>query len=59
MQAGNDLLVETEGQDYVCNKAPDCRKIGFPKAMHEILNEVDPIRDKADADIASFLGISK
>ncbi len=54
LQAGNDLYVETEGQNIVCQRAPNCRKVVFPEAKHEILNEVDSIRRQAFQEILQF-----
>jgi lysophospholipase len=55
LQAGNDSFVNTEGQDYVCNRAKSCLKVVFPQSMHAILAEVDSIRDKALREILDFL----
>jgi lysophospholipase len=55
LQAGEDVIVETEGQDHVCRHAQNCRKVEFPTAGHEILQETDPIRDRALQHIFEFL----
>jgi lysophospholipase len=55
LQAGRDLYVATEGQDRVCEKAYYCKKITYPFAKHEILNEVDLIRQDAVDEIVRFL----
>lgn len=55
LQAGRDLYVATEGQDHVCNKAFYCKKVTYPFAKHEILNEVDLIRQDALDEVLRFL----
>jgi lysophospholipase len=55
LQAGRDLYVATEGQDRVCEKAYYCKKITYPFAKHEILNEVDLIRQDALDEVLRFL----
>ena len=51
-QAGVDKIVETKGQDEVCNLMQDCRKILYKNGMHELMMEQDYIRtdlfDKVD-----------
>jgi lysophospholipase len=55
LQAGRDLYVATAGQDRVCEKAYYCKKITYPFAKHEILNEVDLIRQDALDEVLRFL----
>ncbi len=55
LQAGRDLYVATAGQDRVCEKAYYCKKITYPFAKHEILNEVDLIRQDAMEEVVRFL----
>ena len=54
LQAGRDEVVLSEGQDYVCASAKNCRKEVFPEAKHEILMEVDSVRQRALAMIFGF-----
>ncbi|SMF27386.1 alpha/beta fold hydrolase [Pseudobacteriovorax antillogorgiicola] len=56
LQAGDDVIVRTEGQNYVCAQVTSCRKEFFPKGKHELLQEVDEIRDRAIAAIVNFIG---
>jgi lysophospholipase len=44
-QAGVDNIVETDGQDYVCHRMQDCTKIFYEKGKHELMFELDYIRD--------------
>lgn len=46
-QAGKDSVVMAEAQDKFCKLAKKCTKVLFPNAQHEILMEVDSIRDIA------------
>ena len=55
LQAGKDKYVETEGQDYVCEKAKDCIKVVFPNSEHEIWNEADKYRDVAMGQVFNFI----
>jgi lysophospholipase len=54
LQAGADEIVRPGGQDRLCRAAPQCRKIVFAGAAHEILMETDLIRDQGLAEIRSF-----
>jgi len=54
-QSGKDEFVRTEGQDYVCARAPVCLKIVIPVARHAILLESDRIRNKVMAEIMDFI----
>jgi len=53
-QAGNDDVVMTGGQDYVCQRAKNCRKVAFANARHELHLEVDTIRDPWLQEIRQF-----
>ncbi len=53
-QAEADQIVKLKGQDQFCDKMKSCRKISFPGAQHEILNEIDSTRDRAMETITSF-----
>ncbi|MFW7378665.1 MAG: alpha/beta fold hydrolase [Oligoflexus sp.] len=55
LQAHQDEIVNVAGQDYVCEHAPNCRKLEFSDARHEILQETDRIRDRAMKAIFEFL----
>jgi len=54
IQAGADVVVSNEAQQAFCEKAPHCRLIIAAEAKHEVLNEVDPIRDAALKQILDF-----
>lgn len=56
LQAGNDLYVKTEGQNLVCERAVNCQKLTFPGAKHEILNEIDEVRNQVFQEIFRFFG---
>ena len=45
----------TGGQDRVCEKAYYRKKVTYPFAKHEILNEVDLIRQDAMDEVVRFL----
>ncbi len=53
-QAGSDEVVMTGGQDYVCQRAKQCRKLMFPDARHEIHVESDSIRNVWLQEIRQF-----
>ncbi len=55
LQSGNDDVVLTGGQDYVCQRAKQCKKISFPEARHELHIETDNIRDVWLSSIRGFL----
>lgn len=55
LQAGADEIVRPGGQDRFCRRAPQCRRVRFPDAAHEILMERDSIRDPALEEIRTFL----
>lgn len=46
-QAGQDKIVKNQGVNRFCQKLPRCEKYLYLQAQHEILNEIDPIRDSA------------
>ena len=54
-QAEDDTVVKPEGQNYLCRHAQDGTKIFFYGARHEILMEIDPIRDVAMNYIRDFI----
>ena len=54
-QAGDDTLVKPEGQNYLIQQAQDGTKIFFYGARHEILMEIDSIRDVAINYIRDFI----
>jgi len=45
LQAGNDTVVFTKRQNKLCSKAKSCTLVAYPTAKHEILQEVDSIRN--------------
>lgn len=47
LQAGQDEWVKNSGEKLVCEKNKSCRIAIYPTAKHEILTEVDSIRDNA------------
>jgi lysophospholipase len=53
-QAGLDYLVQPSGENLFRKHCQHCELIRFPKARHEILQEVDSIRDEAIDYIISF-----
>ncbi|MBY0554954.1 alpha/beta fold hydrolase [bacterium] len=58
LQAGRDQFVWLRGQNKICGKSPaKCRiiNVGFEKSQHEILMEVDEIRDKALSAIRAYI----
>ena len=57
LQSGHDEYVKTERQDSFCDKAPDCEKILYPQAFHEILMEKDEVRNDAMKRLKAFFGI--
>lgn len=54
-QAEDDTVVKPEGQDNLCKHAQDSTKIFFYGARHEILMEIDSIRDVAINYIRDFI----
>jgi lysophospholipase len=55
LQAAKDQQVPTAGQNEFCQALASCQKVIFPGAYHEVLMEVDPIRNSAMAQIEDFL----
>jgi len=52
-----DRLVDPRAALAVAARLPDCRVVRFgAESAHEILREVDAVRDRAMAEIAAFLG---
>ena len=54
IQAGADVVVSNEAQRAFCEKAPHCHLVLAAEAKHEVLNEVDPIRDTALKQMLDF-----
>jgi lysophospholipase len=54
-QAEDDMVVKPEGQDNLSKHAQDTTKIFFYGARHEILMEIDSIRDVAINYIRDFI----
>lgn len=51
-----DRLVKFAAIERACQRLPNCELIRFgEEARHEILREVDPVRNRAMAEIARFL----
>ncbi len=55
-QAGDEHFVVNAAQNYVCQRAANCRIVLFPEAKHEIFSEVDSIRDSAIEQTLAFFG---
>ncbi|MXO74889.1 alpha/beta fold hydrolase [Altererythrobacter aerius] len=56
LAAQNDKLVAYRAIAAAAARLPDCRLVTFgPESHHEILREVDAVRDRALAEIDSFL----
>ncbi len=53
-QAGADQIVKTARQNSGCALAAHCELVTYSKAQHEILMEMDSIRDSAFAKILAF-----
>ncbi len=53
-QAGEDELVKPWGQNTFCERAMNCNIVKFPDAQHEILQEIDSIRQEAFTQIFDF-----
>lgn len=55
IQASEDVKVEASGQDAVCAAAKKCTKLVLEGSKHEMLVEVDAIRDRGlDATVAFY-----
>lgn len=55
-QAGQDQIVLPGGQNVFCSAAKTCQLLHFAEARHEILQESDPIRERAMSEILTFFG---
>ncbi len=55
LQAGQDSLVTLDAQFDFCRNVMKCYLQRFKDAKHEILQEVDPIRDEAFNQIKDFI----
>lgn len=56
LQAGDDSVVYTKRQNKLCRKARNCQLIHYPSAKHEILIEVDKIRNDVMKKTFNFFG---
>lgn len=54
-QAGNDSFVPPQEQNDFCDRVPQCDKVVFPQAKHEMLMETDSIRDVVLEKILTFI----
>jgi len=54
-QAGRDEVVMVKGQDYVCERARQCRKVVLPESQHETHIEADVTRNVWIKEIRDFL----
>ncbi|MBC7385114.1 MAG: alpha/beta fold hydrolase [Cryobacterium sp.] len=54
LQAGEDHVVLLPRQAQACDLAFDCQLVHYPKARHEILMEVDGIRNRAFEQVDRF-----
>ena len=55
LMADDDRFVEAWPSDQLCKRSARCERVFFAQSRHEILNEVDSIRDQALARIQNFL----
>lgn len=56
LAARHDRLVKFAAIERACRRLPDCELIAFgPESRHEILREVDPVRNRAMTAMARFL----
>lgn len=55
LQAGEDAVVQNDGQDAFCQRARGCVKRVYPTSRHGMLEETDDIRGPALHEIRSFL----
>jgi lysophospholipase len=53
-QAGNDLFVNNQGLDLVCQMAKNCKSILFSSAMHELYLERDEVRQELLAKTVAY-----
>jgi lysophospholipase len=54
MEAGDDQIVKTGAQQRFCAKAKHCQEALYEGGMHSLLNDRDPIRNEAIADMLKF-----
>lgn len=54
--AGQDKVVDTQASVTACQNLPDCRRVDFPDARHELWMEQDKHRQKWLESIDTFLG---
>jgi lysophospholipase len=57
LQSGHDEYVKNDRLDSFCTKARDCKKVLYPQAFHEILQEKDEIRNDALNHIRKFFDL--
>lgn len=55
LQAGSDTIVKNKAQDKFCSQITNCKKVVYPAARHEILQEQDEIRDQAMSEMKKFI----
>jgi lysophospholipase len=55
LQAEKDAYADVSAQDKFCAQSPNCEKVLLKGAYHEILIEIDEIRDVALQRIRSFI----
>jgi lysophospholipase len=55
LTAGQDLLIDGRTHLAAAARLPDCHHLVYADARHEIMMEIDPIRDRFFADIDTFL----
>ena len=55
LQAGNELVVDNEAQDRVCDKFPHCIKHRIENAKHELFMESDEFRQPVMSYLQAFL----
>ncbi|WP_181409805.1 alpha/beta fold hydrolase [Martelella alba] len=56
LSAGRDTIIKPATQRRIAGQLKTCKLVEIPGAGHEILQETDPLRDKAMAAIIDFLG---
>ncbi len=55
LTAGQDLLIDGRTHVAACARLPDCRHVVYADSRHEIMMEIDPVRDRFFADTDAFL----
>ena len=55
-QAGDDHFVLNDAQDQFCSTVKNCEKVSFKNARHELLMEVDEVRNTVLQRILHFVG---